>query len=264
MFFGSVRARGGHNNNPTARQFRSAYRKLVLRVNNIQSFNNGNCIPLDHMDILHYSSSDPIKVINNSSSNNLDVISSEENSAIDSYITDHDYITKNSYINSDFSKEIIIYIAGFVVFKLTSVLHCEPCLAALYAPNKDDFLNSFITLKNKVSNEGGLTYPSEDVIFICFHTEKTLKSYDYQNKRVNKLFIQSKVLTHFIHNTSIFNSLKNHSSQSNSPLSDHIILLIKSITTTYINLKVRYSLKKHNETPSLRMWYNKMILFKGQ
>lgn len=141
LFFGSIRAKGGHNNNPTARQFRSAYRKLVLRVNNIQTFNTGNCIPLEHMDILHYSSSDPIKVINNSSSNNFDVISSEENSAVDNFITDHDYITQNRCIISDFSKEIIIYIAGFVVFKLTSVLHCEPCVAALYAINKDDFLN---------------------------------------------------------------------------------------------------------------------------
>jgi len=216
------------------------------------------------MNILHYSSSDAIKVIKNSSSNNFDVISSEENSAVDNFITNHDYITQNSCIFSDFSKEIIIYIAGFVVFKLTSVLHCEPCVAALYAINKDDFLNSFITLKNKDFNEGGLSYPSDDVILLCFHPEKNLKSYDYENKKVNTLFIQSKVLTHFIHNTSIFNSLKNHTSQSNNPLSDHVILLIKSITTTYINLKVRYSLKKHNKTQSLQMWYNKMILFKGQ
>ncbi|KAF0753584.1 THAP-type domain-containing protein [Aphis craccivora] len=78
---------------------------------------------------------------------------------------------------------------------------------SLYAINKDDFLNSFITLNNKDCNEGGLTYPSDD-------------SYDCENKRVLTN------LTHFIHNTSIFNSLKNHTSQSNNPLSDHIILLI--------------------------------------
>ncbi|KAF0753587.1 THAP-type domain-containing protein [Aphis craccivora] len=65
------------------------YDKLVLKVNNIQTFNTDNCIPLEHMEILHYSSSDPIKVINNSSSNNFDVISSEENSAVDNFITDH-------------------------------------------------------------------------------------------------------------------------------------------------------------------------------
>lgn len=266
LFFGSVRAMGGHNNNPTARQFRSAYKKLVIRQNNIGHFNTGNCIPLDHIDILHYSSSDPIKVINNSSNNNYDnIVDSEENSIIhNNFVSDHDYITcQNNYIYSDFSKEVIIYIAGFVAHKLTSVLRCEPCLIALCAVNKEDFLNSLITLKQKGGNKGGLSYPSADVISICFHTEKILKSYDYQNKAINKLFIQSKVLTHFINNSRIFESLKYHSSESNSPLSDHVVLLIKSITLTYVNLKIKFSLKSHNETPSLRMWYNKLTLFKG-
>jgi len=232
LFFGSVRAMGGHNNNPTARQFRSAYKKLVIRQNNIEHFNTGNCIPLDHIDILHYSSSDPIKVINNSSNNNYDVDVSEENSVIhNNFLSDHNYITcQNNYLHSDFSKEVIIYIVGFVVHKLTSVLRCETCLTALCAKNKEDFLNSLITLKQKGGNKGGLSYPSEDVIVICFHTEKILKSYDYQNKAVNKLFIQSKVLSHFINNSSIFESLKYHSTESHSPLSDHVILLIKSIT----------------------------------
>lgn len=141
LFFGSVRAMGGHNNNPTARQFWSAYRKLVIRQNNIEHFNTSNCIPLDHIDILYYSSSDPIKVINNSSNNNYYIIVSEENSIIyNHFVSDHDYITcQNNYTHSDFSKEVIIYIAGFVVHKLTSVLSCEPCLTALCAVNKEDF-----------------------------------------------------------------------------------------------------------------------------
>lgn len=33
LFFGSIRTRDGHNNNPTVREFRSAYRKLVNRIN---------------------------------------------------------------------------------------------------------------------------------------------------------------------------------------------------------------------------------------
>lgn len=64
LFFGSIRAQGGYDNNPTARQFQSAYKKLVIRVNDVESFNTGNCIPLEHIDILHYLNSDPIKVIN--------------------------------------------------------------------------------------------------------------------------------------------------------------------------------------------------------
>jgi len=52
LFFGTIRAQGGYNNNPTARQFQSAYKKLVIRVNDIESFDTENCIPLEHIDIL--------------------------------------------------------------------------------------------------------------------------------------------------------------------------------------------------------------------
>lgn len=58
----------------------SAYHNLVIKVNNIESFNSGNCVPLEHVDILHYSSSDPIKTINNNVSNiSLNLIIQEEN-----------------------------------------------------------------------------------------------------------------------------------------------------------------------------------------
>jgi len=134
----------------------------------------------------------------------------------------------------------------------------------LYSNNKNGFLNSFIRLKNKGGNNGGLSYPSDDVISICFQTEKVLKSYNYQSKAINKLLIQSKILSHFINNSTIFNSLKSDSKDSNSSLTDHVTFLIKSTSSIYINLKIKYSLKSHNDNPSFRMWYNKLVLFKGQ
>jgi hypothetical protein len=144
-----------------------------------------------------------------------------------------------------------------VVHKLSSIIKCEICVSSLFSYNKQDFLNSLITLKNHGGNKGGLTYPSDDVILICLQTEKILKPYNYQNKAINKLFIQTKVLSHFMNNNSIFSSLKNHSIDSTSSLSDHLTHLIKSISSTYMSLKIRYSIKSHNETPSLHMWYNK-------
>lgn len=270
LFFGTIRSLGGFNNNPTSRQFQSAYKKLVIHSNNIENLNTGNCIPLENIDILHYSSSDPIKTINNSTnSHDTDSILSEENvQEVDSYINDHDYIyTQNIYINiynfSNFSKEIIIYIAGFVVHKLSSTIKCDKCLKALCSNDKESFFNSLITLKNKEGDKGGLNYPSDDVIIICLQTEKILKSFNYENRQINTLFIQSKVLYHF-YNSNIFSSLESHSLESNSPLTDHVTLLIKSISSTYIKLKVNYNLKSHNDNPSLRMWYNKLTLFRGE
>ncbi|KAL4126963.1 hypothetical protein QTP88_011161 [Uroleucon formosanum] len=50
LFFGTIRSHGGHNDNPTARQFRSAYRKLLINAK-IKDGSLGNCIPLDEIDI---------------------------------------------------------------------------------------------------------------------------------------------------------------------------------------------------------------------
>jgi len=210
LFFGTVRGHGGYNNNPTAQQFRAAYRKLVIRVNNVQSFNTGNCIPLEDIDILHYSSTDPIKVLNNNSIGiSSDAIIDEDNvKDINSFIMDHDYIGNSSSDSlSQFTKEIIIYVAGFVVHKLCNSLKCDECKLALVAVEKDCFLNSLITLKNKGGEKGGLMYPSDDVISICFKTEHFLKIYDYKQKAINRLEIQTKVLTHYLNSSTLFKSL---------------------------------------------------------
>lgn len=49
--------------------------------------------------------------------------------------------------------------------------------------------------------------------------------------------------------------------ETRSPSTYLITLLIKSITSTYIHLKIDYTLKMHNETPSLRMWYTKLVYY---
>ncbi|KAE9536167.1 hypothetical protein AGLY_007390 [Aphis glycines] len=184
---------------------------LELFFGTIQSL-GGNCIPLENIDILLYSSSDSIKTINNSTnSHNTDSILSEKN-----------------------------------------VQECDKCLKALYSNDKESLLNSLITLKNKEGDKGGLNYPSDDVIIICLQTEKILKSFNYEN-----------LLYHF-YNSNIFSSLESHSLECNSPLTDHVTLLIKSISSTYIKLRINYNLKSHNDNPSLRMWYNKLTLFRGQ
>lgn len=48
---------------------------------------------------------------------------------------------------------------------------------------------------------------------------------------------------------------------SNSPLFDHHVLLIKSISFTYMELKMNYSLKFYNKPLSLNTWYNKLTLY---
>lgn len=235
---------------------------MVVHTHDIGNFNTENCIPLDNIEIFHYSSSDPVKVINNSTFNqNIDLVSTEENiKEVNAFINDNDYLcNQNNFNFSNFTKKIIIYIAGFVVHKLSSIIQCQTCFQSLCSSYKELFCNFFIAIKNRGGNKSGLNYSSNDIMIVCLQTEKNLKSFSYQNKPINTLFLQCKVLHHF-YNSNIFNSLKSHSLESISPLSNHIILLIKFISCTYIKLKINYNLKIQNENPSLQMWYNKLAL----
>ena len=50
LFFSSVRTRGGFNNNPTARQFTAAYKRLLVKLQ--VRTGTGNCILRDNASIL--------------------------------------------------------------------------------------------------------------------------------------------------------------------------------------------------------------------
>jgi hypothetical protein len=82
------------------------------------------------------------------------------------------------------SKEVTIYIAGFVSHKLFTQLKCDICAQALIG-TKTIFINSLVTLKDM----GGLTYPSADVIEICLITNKFIKTYMHDNQPLNPLLI---------------------------------------------------------------------------
>lgn len=75
---------GGYNcSNPTIRQFRSAYKNILIWIIGsmiLQILIQKNCIPLEDIGILHYSSSDPANNLNNNTPClNYDTIIQEEN-----------------------------------------------------------------------------------------------------------------------------------------------------------------------------------------
>ena len=59
LFFSAVRTRGGNNNNPTVRQFKTAYKRLLMR-HQIKN-KTGNCIPMDDTVVLHVDCHEVIK-----------------------------------------------------------------------------------------------------------------------------------------------------------------------------------------------------------
>ncbi|KAL4126973.1 hypothetical protein QTP88_011171 [Uroleucon formosanum] len=187
LFFGTIRSHGGHNDNPTARQFRSAYRKLLINAK-IKDGSLGNCIPLDEIDILNCSSAtnaikDPVDIINESNAILYkDIILQPQTH----HIKDHDYIivSDQNITMSNYIKEVVAYISGFICHRLSSKIKCDICCNALFG-DKKDFMTSLINVRDK----GGLSYPSDDVILIALQTEKFMKSYSSDTKPLNKMVI---------------------------------------------------------------------------
>jgi len=114
IFFGSIRSQGGYNNNPTARQFKSAYKKILVNAQ-IKDRGLGNCMALEDIPILNCSSvTDPIMAINNSNC----TLNKDINLEAEQYNFENDGLHLNFEL-SEFSKEVSVYIAGFVSHKLS-------------------------------------------------------------------------------------------------------------------------------------------------
>lgn len=113
IFFSSVRMMGGWNNNPTARQFISAYKKLLVNKA-IRISGNTNCMVRDNTSMLPIECS--LNRINgtNYKTSPLESMSEEIFNFEDKYIVD-----------------ITSYIGGFVQRKLLENLECECCKEAL-------------------------------------------------------------------------------------------------------------------------------------
>jgi len=214
LLFGCIRRHGGNNNNPTARQFKVAIKKILIH-SELCDIHTGNCIPLEHISILHVLSTNASEDVINMSTRLSRMVTNTNpnivnNETVDQFqvISDHNYLP--NYCNiSEFSENVIEYIAGYVVKQLRKKLHCEECIDALI--DKNNNINNLICVKN----EGGLIQPAKTVIAICIKCEKIIRHVLHVNDNAlsNKLFdiyLTNNILQSFI-NINIFEMLQEHS-----------------------------------------------------
>ncbi|VEN56934.1 unnamed protein product [Callosobruchus maculatus] len=113
LFFGAIHSRGGHNNNPSAKQFQAAFKKLIVH-SQIRAGDTGNIINLDATSILFCSSS---SITRNDDCDDLQNTpeSLEYETKIREEMMNSQYLTARSWDLTDYSKDVVGYIAGFVV-----------------------------------------------------------------------------------------------------------------------------------------------------
>lgn len=257
MFLSAIRGRGGWNNNPTARQFIAAYKRLLVH-NQIRESEKGNCVPLQDIPILTYSSSQHEEQINQTSERWQLV------SKAGGVVTlDHDYAAAGTFL-SEVAIHTVVYIAGFVVRHLENTLSCEPCLSVL----RGDGSHVAYSLIHRKSR-GWLILPSNDVVDICVSAEKVFRRYTTGNFKVplRILFSRcvSEVLADFLFKP-IFKELAEHV-RDQHPMDNHLILLIKAVARRYLLTRQKHAAKCLTDAlHSNKIWatYTKLVLLKGQ
>lgn len=267
LFFGAIRSHGGCNDKPTARQFAAAFKRLIV-VNEVRDVTSGNCLPLEHIKILHVSSlveQDSLDIINWSSARRSLVEESEGTSMDrdDDITLDHDYLPDPRFV-SELSERIIAYIARFVARHLQKRLHCADCIDALTTTAPTDPIYSLIRHKTL----GGLLYPSGDDVRISRESEKALRSTLAHSSTSSKNFLAkllSNVLKSFI-GKDMFSTLNEHM-LDNDPMESHAFHLMRCTAQKYPDIRL-HSISR-TSTQSLhpqksRQRRTKLTQFQGQ
>lgn len=258
LFFGAIRSKGGHNNNPTARQFEVAYKRLIVHTELVSI--KGNVSELDQIFILSCGSG---LTANEDGQHLEDTL--EHKLALEKIIEQIDllYFNSNVWTLTTYIEDVVGYIAGFVVRSLKKCVTCVKCLHLLEGTQHFSFLQ-------KVKEYGNLVKASYFVIQICKEGEKMFRLlnkvsklphknvHNYEKIFINKTFqaLPSNIYDHFTDH--LF---------EDDPIDGHAPSLIKLILKVYFKIRIHHETSKHLDTTlrnRVRSMFTKTTLFKNQ
>ena len=258
LFFNSIRASGGYNNNPNVCQFRWSMRKLLLAGN--ISARNSNCLSNSVVvpSILEFRSPKRALV--------EPCFSDEEKVILSVYSECLDEIILSEYLNN-----ILYYIGGYIIKSILKQLTCPSCITMLQA--KEALNSSFCRDPKSFTtfvSKGGLKMCSLTVFKIVSASEKAFKHVIIKNSSqtsndiafkckyiINKHLSAKKIsFFHPIENEIGFEDL--HESQ-----------VTKIIIERYLNIRLKHHAKNltlkeiHNNRTTKRQKLSKIILFQN-
>lgn len=241
VFFSAIRSKGGHNNNPSALGFKAAFKRLLMHGTVKNS--SGNCVELGQpISILYTSSIIPKYIADiNVAFNELQDETEEPGFKEQRDIIEHDHSYSKIPRNlSQYVRDVVSYIAGFVVKKVTPVVQCPKCAPALIG----DVVSLFQEVKQFESYdvEHGLVKPSQDVVTLCREAER---QYRINEKRLRAKDNSVEYITLYtLREVGILNCFK--SLQTEHDEDDglcHVYGLMKMIVGKYLNIRVHYLAK---------------------
>ena len=183
LLFSCIRSRGGWNNNPNVLQFKYAIRKMLMR-NAITASKYANCVDFtgcnNIIPIFHTR-----KHKKSTTNENIEEASASNNDSSDIFsMCEH----LNEEGHSEFTSNVLFYIAGYIVSKLIKTLVCPACKKSLLPlpkqlpVNGHDYTSTIYHEAGKASsfttfvNKGGLQIPSTSVFRTVEYCEHVFKA----------------------------------------------------------------------------------------
>lgn len=242
LFFSTIRSKGGFNNNPSARQFEAAYKRLLIH-NEISPPNTGNVINMQDITILTCGSES--KVARFPDRANL-----EEHNKYLSFLNDMkteidqcNFGSSSAWNLTPYVEDVVGYIAGFVIKCLKKFVSCKKCWMLM----ETDFSSSLLQERKTY---GRLVKSSSIVIRICQAAEKYFRFFIKTNNLFSNMFKNiTDILIRMTFETlpsSLFDCFGDHL-YDDDPLNQHSTELVKLILKNYFKLRIHYETKKKSD-----------------
>ncbi|KAK0144600.1 DNA transposase THAP9 [Merluccius polli] len=262
LLFNSIRASGGWNNNPNARQFKYVFRKLMARCGVVSR--RGNVTAQDDTESL------TATIDTSTSLSAVDVFSAAGGEDLPSPFADipalvHDH----SYLPVRFNGLVdnaLVYISGFVVRRALKKLSCDVCRASLVTDAASAIKDQSYHLLS-LKNNGGLVIPSEGTVRVVRAAEWVIRqaSASCRQSRPIKLLEIMYIVRKRIGSEDVF-ELGEHISDTQYGIDSHHHMLLALVVSLFFKLRLHHiakmttlSLQRNN----MRQKLNKTVLFKG-
>lgn len=236
LFFGAIRLRGSCNNNPSARQFEAAYKRLLVHCQ-VRAGDSGNVKNLDASSIL-YCGSGAITY----NENNDDQLQSQEYLTLEQEIMNDigKYDSPHSCVwhLTDYVEDVVTYMAGFVARSMQKCVTCSFCYQLL-----EEEVESKLQERKQYKK---LISASPVLIKICKTAEKCFCSFSAATNIFNPKI--KDLNTVLVNNTMrhlqnfVLDSFGNHL-YDHEFIDNHAIIFIKLAMKIYFKTRVHYKTK---------------------
>lgn len=269
ILFARFRQRFGANNNPNVLQFKVALKQILLK-NAIKCKTNGNCNSFDD-DVFGAL----LEFKWNKKKDNTGELNFETIDEID-----QETLNRNILLNctnssmSEAKQNILYYITGYVVRKISKHIDCVSCIQSLLLSQTSIDHNypipQLYTKLTSLKNLGGLFLSSESSFKVIIEAEKYYLYLTNNLTKINVPNLQKKIIFYVINKFALDFNIFNSLNCENVGLLDrpHKIFLITHLVKRFLSVRLQSYGKQFSSdvlnTVSQRQKLTKTILFYNQ